>query len=93
MGAGGSSRSGVSSEAASRQRARSFGILCTEPVAPSPRPHPHPQPSPHPLTLFQSVNTWAISGTVSPPTTRSTSYASAMSCMSPYSMPLCTIFT
>ena len=40
MGAGGSSRSGVSSEAASRQRARSFGILCTEPVAPSPRPHP-----------------------------------------------------
>lgn len=26
-------------------------------------------------------------------TTRSTSYASAISCMSPYSMPLCTILT
>mmetsp|Transcript_473 Transcript_473/g.1942 ORF Transcript_473/g.1942 Transcript_473/m.1942 type:complete len:422 (-) Transcript_473:421-1686(-) len=42
---------------------------------------------------FHSVNADASSSLVKPPTTRSTSYASEMSCMSPYSMPLCTIFT
>ena len=42
---------------------------------------------------FHAVNAVASSSLVKPPTTRSTSYASEMSCMSPYSMPLCTILT
>mmetsp|Transcript_19856 Transcript_19856/g.59972 ORF Transcript_19856/g.59972 Transcript_19856/m.59972 type:complete len:200 (+) Transcript_19856:1212-1811(+) len=43
--------------------------------------------------LFQRVNVSANSSLLRPPTTRSTSYASLISCMSPYSMPLCTILT
>ena len=43
--------------------------------------------------LFHSTKMSAISSLLKPPTVRSTSYASLMSCMSPYSMPLCTIFT
>ena len=42
---------------------------------------------------FHSVNAAASSALVRPPTVFSTSYASEMSCMSPYSMPLCTILT
>ena len=42
---------------------------------------------------FHSVKAAASSALVSPPTVLSTSYASEMSCMSPYSMPLCTILT
>ena len=43
--------------------------------------------------LFHSANTSAISAGVLPVPRRIRSYASAMSCMSAYSMPLCTIFT
>mmetsp|Transcript_7781 Transcript_7781/g.31216 ORF Transcript_7781/g.31216 Transcript_7781/m.31216 type:complete len:224 (+) Transcript_7781:1855-2526(+) len=42
---------------------------------------------------FHSVNAAASSSFVNPPTVFNTSYASEMSCMSPYSMPLCTILT
>ena len=43
--------------------------------------------------MFQRSNTSAVCAAVMPSPRRSTSHASAMSCMSPYSIPLCTIFT
>ena len=42
---------------------------------------------------FQAANTSASASGLRPPARCSTSYASAMSCMSAYSMPLCTILT
>ena len=42
---------------------------------------------------FHSLHTSAVSAAVIPRPRRMTSQASAMSCMSPYSMPLCTILT
>ena len=45
------------------------------------------------LPRFHSANTSAISAGLLPVARRMRSYASAMSCMSAYSMPLCTIFT
>ena len=42
---------------------------------------------------FHSSNTPAMSETLIPTACRSRSYDSAISCMSAYSMPLCTIFT
>ena len=43
--------------------------------------------------MFQSAKICPISAAEAPSPWRSRSYASAMSCMSAYSMPLCTIFT
>ena len=43
--------------------------------------------------VFHSAKMSAISAGVLPVPRRMRSYASAMSCMSAYSMPLCTIFT
>jgi hypothetical protein len=45
------------------------------------------------LRVFQSAKTAAISSAGIASAERMTSYASAMSCMSPYSMPLWIILT
>jgi hypothetical protein len=45
------------------------------------------------LRVFQSAKTEAISAAGMPSAERITSYVSAMSCISPYSMPLWIILT